>query len=178
LHTWLSKKMIEGGEVAESACKMVEGNLIKIISFINSRGLLHFDAHFYNILTDGNGLYFSDFGLATCEQFELSKTELDFFKKHCNYDQCYAMAYFVEWLLTTSFGIENWVIGNDNAALQEYATGQRRILSPVIESIVMQYLPITVLMNDFFIKLKESKTKIYPASEIDYACIAANLIIN
>ncbi|MFI7135214.1 hypothetical protein ACIBQ1_56840 [Nonomuraea sp. NPDC050153] len=31
---------------------------------MNSRGLLHFDAHFENILTGGQRLYFADYGLA------------------------------------------------------------------------------------------------------------------
>ena len=62
LHQWLKRQIAQGGEVAESACTMVEKNLHTITSFINSHGLLHFDAHFWNILTDGQNLYFSDFG--------------------------------------------------------------------------------------------------------------------
>ncbi|AXE87352.1 hypothetical protein C1703_20350 [Streptomyces sp. Go-475] len=34
-----------------------------IVLFLNARGLLHFDALFQNILTDGRRLYFTDFGL-------------------------------------------------------------------------------------------------------------------
>lgn len=94
LDTWLGKQIAKGGDIAESACAMVESNLKAISSFINSRGLLHFDAHFMNILTDGQQLYFADFGLATCTRFELSEAESDFFKKHLNYDQCYTYGIF------------------------------------------------------------------------------------
>jgi len=158
LHNWLGKQIAQGGDIAASACAMVESNLTAINSFMNSRGLLHFDAHFKNILTDGQRLYFADFGLAICDRFELSETEMDFFEQHQNYDKCYAMAYFVEWLLTELFGAANFCIGNYNTLLHEYASGKGRPLEPSIDAIVMRYLPIAVAMNDFFRKLKVSKT--------------------
>ena len=167
LHLWLRKQIAEGGDAAESACIMVESNLKAITSFIKSRGLLHFDAHFMNILTDGHRLYFADFGLATGTQFELSEAEMDFFKKHHNYDQCYTMAYFVEWILTELFGSENWFTGNYNKVLHEYATGKGKPLAPAIEAIVTRYAPMAVVIDEFFLKLKESKTTPYPTSELE-----------
>jgi hypothetical protein len=169
LHQWLSKQILQGDKAANLACEMVEDNLKSIISFMNSHGLLHFDAHFFNILTDGHRLYFADFGLAINNQFELSKAELNFFNRHHNYDQCYSMAYFVEWLLANLFGIENWVIGNHNPVLLEYATGKGRPLSPSIHKIVMRYLPVAVVMNRFFVELKKSKEISYPSKELDRA---------
>lgn len=167
LHLWLRKQIAEGGDAAESACIMVESNLQAITSFIKSRGLLHFDAHFMNILTDGHRLYFADFGLATGTQFELSEAEMDFFKKHHNYDQCYTMAYFVEWILTELFGSENWFTGNYNKVLHEYATGKGKPLAPAIEAIVTRYAPMAVVIDEFFLKLKEFKTTPYPTSELE-----------
>lgn len=170
LHTWLRRQMLEGGDVAELACAMVERKLKSVAAFMNARGLLHFDAHFNNILTDGHDLYFSDFGLATCAQFDLSKAESDFFKKNYRYDQCYTMAYFVEWLLTALFGAENWAIGNDNALLHEYAAGKGKPLLPVIDRIIRRYVSVAVVMNDFFLKLKESKATLLPTDKLEYAC--------
>jgi serine/threonine protein kinase len=176
LHTWLHKQIFNSANVAESACQMVESDLMAITSFINSHGLLHFDAHFNNILTDGHDLYFSDFGLAIYTEFELSEAELDFFKKNYNYDQCYTMAYFVEWLLAEFFDIENWVIGNYNPMLHEYAAGKGGLLLPAIETIIMRYAPLAVVMNEFFIKLKESKSTLYPASKLERICAANKAI--
>src|ERR1700730_4165030 len=79
LHEWLAKQFAAGLPAAELACTMVEKNLWPVISFINSRGLLHFDAHFKNIVTDGNELYLADFGLAISDRFELSDAERRFF---------------------------------------------------------------------------------------------------
>ena len=166
LHEWLRQKLHAGGEAAESSCARVAHKLKTITTFMNAHGLLHFDAHFNNILTDGEDLYFSDFGLAIFNQFELSKVEQDFFNKNYHYDQCYTMAYFVEWLLTELFGIENWAIGNPNALLHDYAAGQGTPLLPVIETIIKRYAPIAVVMNEFFINLKKSSATIYPTDKL------------
>ncbi|MBA3536075.1 MAG: hypothetical protein H0T84_05620 [Tatlockia sp.] len=170
LHKWLRKQIAKGGDVADTACAMVESNLKKITSFINSQGLLHFDAHFMNILTDGNRLYLADFGLATSNQFELSESELAFFKQHHNYDQCYTMAYLVEWILTEFLGAENWFTGNYNTILHEYASGKGKSLPPFIESLVMRHIPVAIVMNSFFLKLKDSKGTPYPTRELERAC--------
>ena len=45
---------------------------------MRDRGLIHFDAHFDNILTDGHRLYFSDFGLAVSSRFELADDVANF----------------------------------------------------------------------------------------------------
>ena len=50
----------------------VDAQLGDTTAFMRERGLVHFDAHFLDILTDGHGLYFSDFGLALSDQFDLS----------------------------------------------------------------------------------------------------------
>ena len=80
VHDWLAKELKKDAKSAESACSMVEKNLSAVTSFMNAQGLLHFDAHFWNILTDGESLYFSDFGLAISSRFDLSEAEMVFFK--------------------------------------------------------------------------------------------------
>ena len=79
LYQWLGQQVQAGGEAADRACTMVERDLEAVISFMNSRGLLHFDAHFENILTDGQRLFFADYGLAISSRFELSPEEVAFF---------------------------------------------------------------------------------------------------
>lgn len=61
-------------------------NLREIIIFLSSKGIVHFDAHFRNILTDGNQLYLTDFGLVLDQSFALSEHERDFFEAHRLYD--------------------------------------------------------------------------------------------
>jgi hypothetical protein len=71
----------------------VEEALVQGTTFMNSCGLVHFDAHFQNILTDGRLLYFTDFGLALSSGFELAADETAFLAGHRSYDRCYIAAH-------------------------------------------------------------------------------------
>ena len=134
---------------------------------MNSRGLLHFDAHFRNILTDGTHLYLTDFGLATCSSFELSKSELEFFETHRAYDRCYTVTHFVNWLSTKLFGRENREV-----VLRDFANGKEiGELAPFIASILKRDARLVVLMNDFYRRfLTESRQAKYPALETERLC--------
>jgi len=57
-----------------------------ISAFLQQKGIVHFDAHFGNCLSDGRQLYLSDFGLALDKNFELTKEERSFYEEHSYYD--------------------------------------------------------------------------------------------
>ena len=59
---------------------------LKTIDFLKRKKIIHFDMHFYNILTDGVRPYITDFGLGLDLSFDLSKDEKRFFTRHINYD--------------------------------------------------------------------------------------------
>src|SRR6185437_6877607 len=65
LQEWLTAQVASGGAAVELASALVERSLQTGVAFMKAMGLLHFDTHFHNILTDGRQLYFADFGLAT-----------------------------------------------------------------------------------------------------------------
>ena len=56
------------------------------ISFLRNKGILHFDAHFHNMLTDGEHFYLTDFGLALDKSFDLTPEEAAFYRRHTEYD--------------------------------------------------------------------------------------------
>jgi hypothetical protein len=60
--------------------------LHKTITFLRRKGIIHFDAHFYNTLTDGKRTYLTDFGLVLDKSFLLTKDEESFFKQNQFYD--------------------------------------------------------------------------------------------
>ncbi|MGF1990852.1 MAG: hypothetical protein RMY62_023685 [Nostoc sp. ZfuVER08] len=60
--------------------------LYKTITFLRAKGIIHFDAHFYNILTDGQQTYLTDFGLVLDKSFSLTKDEESFFQQNQFYD--------------------------------------------------------------------------------------------
>ncbi|MEM7042893.1 MAG: hypothetical protein AAF543_08790 [Pseudomonadota bacterium] len=70
------------------------GNLAHIVKqmsgvtdFIRSKELVHFDCHHFNVVTDDSDCYLTDFGLASCHDFELSVAEREFLERHTYYDK-------------------------------------------------------------------------------------------
>ena len=56
------------------------------IDFLRTKGIIHFDAHFHNALTDGEQTYLTDFGLVLDKSFALTKDEESFFEQNTFYD--------------------------------------------------------------------------------------------
>ena len=65
----------------------IEYELLSLVGDFNERGILHMDTHFDNIMTDGQRLVLSDFGLALSSSFELNSEEREFFDRHRGFDR-------------------------------------------------------------------------------------------
>ncbi len=100
---YMSPQASEGAHKTMPDMKMVEENIKSITDFLGEKGLLHFDSHHGNIVTDGERLYFTDFGLAIFQDFELSVAEREFFVKHRGYDRALALSCF-DWPAKTKDG--------------------------------------------------------------------------
>lgn len=165
LHHWLGAQVKAGDEAAERACAMVVRQLQAGTSFMNARGLLHFDAHFQNILTDGERLFFADYGLAISSRFDLSKEEVDFFADHQTYDRCYSVTHLVIWLVTALYGYR----GEERSAfVRACAQGERpKGIPPQVAAILTHHAPLAAVMTDFYRKFQlESRQTPYPMEEI------------
>lgn len=71
LGAWLAEAR-DAAPGGHSPCLWVEDAVVRGTEFMSARGLVHFDAHFSNLLTDGKQVYFADFGLALSRGFDLS----------------------------------------------------------------------------------------------------------
>ncbi|MDP1974392.1 MAG: protein kinase family protein, partial [Alphaproteobacteria bacterium] len=163
LHQWLGAQLIVGEDAAGQAVSFVEQQLKTTNNFMNERGLLHFDAHFKNILTDGKLLYFTDFGLALSSKFELTKSEIEFLNIHRHYDTYSTITNLLHCIITTLFGKDNWEI-----RLQEYLHNEEKKLPLFIETMIRRYAPIAFAMDEFYQKLqKKSKLTPYPLRHLE-----------
>jgi hypothetical protein len=81
VHAWFT------GRDPAAACAWIERATQATLAFLRSHEVLHMDAHWNNLLTDGQRIYFSDFGLAIAKGFELSAEERAFFDRHVRYDE-------------------------------------------------------------------------------------------
>ncbi|MGW0807569.1 serine/threonine protein phosphatase [Nonomuraea sp. NPDC002799] len=174
LHDWLAAQLAAGPEAVTSAAALVDRRLRTDVAFMNANGLLHFDAHFRNILTDGERLYFADLGLATSPRFELSAGESDFVIRNSSHDQGYTVMHLVNWLVTNVCGVANPPVGGPaprNEYIRRCAEGEwpEGVPEP-IATIINRYAPVAVVMNDFYWDLfGESRATPYPGDAVTHA---------
>src|SRR5206468_1590276 len=78
LQPWLDKNMDQ--------VETVVREMRDTVAFLRGKGIIHFDAHFWNIVTDGVRPYLTDFGLVLDKGFALDKEERAFLARHTDYD--------------------------------------------------------------------------------------------
>jgi hypothetical protein len=140
---------------------------------MNAAGLFHFDAHFGNLLTDGDDLYLTDFGLATSSQFELASDESTFLAANLSHDACHTVTRLVDWLVTELTPVAD--VDARDELIRAVAAGHELLdLLPSAASIITRAAPIAVVVNAFYRRLhREDRRAAYPTEAIDRACAVA-----
>lgn len=167
LDDWLSAQLAAGPDAFDAACTLVEHGLETDLALMNDLGLLHGDAHFQNILTDGQRLYFADLGLALSTRFELSEAELHYLQQNANLDRCYVPSKWVNWLVKAH--VPDASPPERMELVRRCAAGDTLAgLPPTIAAIIRRRAPMAVVINDFYAKLHgERRSTPYPWREIE-----------
>ncbi|WP_405865854.1 protein kinase family protein [Streptomyces sp. NBC_00005] len=142
----------------------IEDALTRGTQFMSSRGLVHFDAHFRNLLTDGRQVYFADFGLALSSDFELARDEAEFLTDHLVYDRCYAPTHLLwHYLLDRVRGDVD-----RETFLREWSKGRRPAdCPPGIGALIDRHVRPAVVLDDFHHRLlTRSKRTPFPATDL------------
>ncbi len=148
------------------------------IDFLRIKGIIHFDTHFRNILTDGEQTYLTDFGLVLDKSFALTKEEESFFEQNIFYDYGEVLRN-LRHLIRPSFdscsendkrrimekygikaGLKNHELVSillDNIE-QIHADGDIKLDDFYVASII-KYRSIIALMHDFFADMWENNKK-------------------
>ncbi|RXR25327.1 protein kinase family protein [Oerskovia turbata] len=165
LHEWMGDRTRAGDESAERACALVEDELRAGVAFMNARGLLHLDVHFENVLTDGERLYFADFGLAISSRFELAWDEVDFVDEHRDYDRAFTAMYLVNWLAVDRYGH-----GPDERRtfVRSCAQGERPAGVPSeVAATLVRHAPVAAVMGDYSRRFqRESRVTPFPVEAL------------
>lgn len=154
--SWLRAALARGGLPAERAVALVDEGMDALLGFIRRQGFVHFDTHLDNLLTDGQAIYLSDFGLATCPQFALSEEERDFAAAHADYDAARFASSLVQ-ALVTSQGL-SW---------RDYLAAPERFdadaLPVLLRSVYQRHAPPALVLCEFARRLqRDSKLSAYP----------------
>ncbi|MFF3002102.1 protein kinase family protein [Kitasatospora sp. NPDC057940] len=172
LATWLADQREAGPQSGDgSPYPWLEEALMRGTAFMSSHGLVHFDAHFRNILTDGRLLYFADFGLALSSSFQLTATEVEFLSRHLAYDRCYTPSHLLRHHLPDGIRVDT----DHEAFLHEWIAGRKPDgVTPEVAAIIERHARTAVVLDAFHSRLlTESKRTPFPASEIERALSTA-----
>ncbi|WP_405085540.1 serine/threonine protein phosphatase [Microbispora sp. NBC_01389] len=177
LDTWLAAQLAAGQDAAIAASAMVESCMLTDVAFMNAQKLMHFDAHFGNILTDGERLYIADLGLAVSPRFDLSTQEILFLERNRTHDLGYAMMRLVNWLVSAICGVResrNGAPVRRNEYVRTCADGADPAgAPPSVAAAIRRYAPVAAAMNDFYWDLfGTGRTTPYPSEKIERALSA------
>ena len=103
LGPWLSERLAAGEHAAIGG---VARSTAAALKAMNDAGLLHFDAHPGNLLTDGRRVYVTDFGLAAHPSFGHPA----FLRAHADYDRRLSEYFLTTWL-AAEYGGRDWDTG-------------------------------------------------------------------
>ncbi|MFC1420551.1 protein kinase family protein [Streptacidiphilus cavernicola] len=171
LGDWLYERVSDGGRTGEQACAMVRRELATGTELMNSRGLQHFDAHFHNVLTDGQRLYFADFGLALSDRFDLAEPEAAFLRRHRSYDASYTATRLFNMIVSVE------EIGVADTVVRAYADGGNPggLPEPLLAT-ARRLAPVALAVGGFYRGLRlESRSTPYPSAAVERACADAGL---
>jgi hypothetical protein len=148
------------------------------LSFLRKNGILHMDAHFNNMVTDGKHIYLTDFGLVLDRQFDLSPAEKEFFSQNSYYDFGYllwALGFSLFRLyqdlskadkerLTERYGIMPG--GSSEEVVYQLLSNIGNIASDDILKLDKNYIAtleryqaVGTFMRDFYIKMRKNNAK-------------------
>ncbi len=179
LAQWLSATLAHGPGALDLVCDRVAEDLISAASFMSREDLGHFDAHFRNIMTDGERLYFSDFGLALSAAFNITEEENRFLREHEDHDVAYVVRELVNWLVAAfADDASSWTDASHRDDLvRRYADGAAPLQMPAhAAGLVSRYAQVAVVLNDFYSRLYGTdRYSIFPSLELQSACASAGL---
>jgi hypothetical protein len=146
------------------------------VAFLRKNGIIHFDAHFGNVMTDGEQAYLTDYGLVLDRSFALTLEEQSFFRQNSYYD-------YGEVLVSAGYLIlrayEKLPESEKRRTMEMYGitegmrhdelmpillqnieeAGRFMKLEPGFVACLVKYRGVIALMDDFYSKLQRNKKK-------------------
>ena len=174
LRGWLSHQLTGTGQDAADLVATVDRQLLSAAEQMRAEGVVHFDAHLDNVLTTGQHLVVSDFGLASSINFDLDDAEQHFLKHHADHDVAYCAAELTNAILRAVMSFPSARARNDWIR-QCARTGVADGIPDSFAATVLRLAPTAALINDFYWQLHNANFQTpFPASELAAALQIAN----
>ena len=161
-----------------SRLPLVIADSYSTLSFLRNNGILHLDAHFNNMVTDGKHIYLTDFGLALDRQFDLSPAEKQFYRQNSYYDFGYLLWTLGSPLfrlyrdltdadkerLSEKYGIKTGLSPDEIVSqlmdnVDDIASGDIMKLDRDYVATLEKYRSVGAFMHDFYTKMRRNNAK-------------------
>lgn len=161
LSQWFREE-IERAPSPLAVARRIEEQMKDLLAFVHGQGVLHLDAHFDNVLTDGRQLYLGDYGLSLSRGFDLGSDEEAFFEEHRDFDLCTAINSLVHAIVTYYDPAEDW------RQTVRVMTARRGVAAPgipaAVRAFVQERAPLVLAVGDFYKRLLADHTTTFPAT--------------
>ncbi|MGB9344762.1 MAG: hypothetical protein WCA90_01900 [Ilumatobacteraceae bacterium] len=158
------------GDLSARTLRAVHRELMAATAFMNSSGLLHFDTHLGNVLSNQPDIYLADLGLASSASFDLAPRELEFLDTNKTHDVAYLTTRLLNWVVTNLGGIAERELRDET--IRRIAAGEpaRSLLPDGGAAIVERFAPLASIINSFYERLHgEDRNAPYPATAVKVA---------
>lgn len=158
--------------------------LCDAITFLRGHGIVHFDAHFENVMTDGEQVYLTDFGLLLDPRFDLTTRERDFLGRHSHYDYGAALCSIgpqIIWWYNALPEVEQKSVrarlgadGGDRALhwlLIDEVERLAGVVAPALVTATVRYREVVRFMHDFYTRLQANPRKNTPFDDAGLAAL-------
>lgn len=130
----------------------VLSQLFEAIGALRDRGIVHFDAHLGNVVTDGVQCRLGDFGLAMAADFELAAEERSFLGAHQHYDYGVVLSFFAQ---TLAFALGEDLDADRVGQWIDEIDGLPVNYHPALVAALRRYREPIVYIAEFFTRVRQ-----------------------
>ena len=152
LRGWLDRQLATGRREVAGTVTMVQDQLLGAAKQLRTHDVVHFDAHLDNVLTTGQHLVVSDFGLVAAADFQLDATERHFLTTHADHDVAYCAAELTNAILRQVMSFPDARARNDWLRMCAQTGTADGVPQPFAETI-RRLASTTTLVNEFYWQL-------------------------
>ncbi|WP_149446480.1 hypothetical protein [Mycolicibacterium sp. P9-22] len=174
--SWLQHELSSStGDVARVVTEALD-QLLGAAIHMRNRDVVHFDTHLDNILTTGETVLVTDFGLMAAAGFELDRNEQGMLASHAEHDIAFCVAALVNAILGGITNFPGVRARNDWIQRCAYTGEAPGVPDPLIPTI-RRLAPTAVVINDFYWHLHAGRFHIpLPAAALATALTEGELL--
>ncbi|OFJ50903.1 hypothetical protein BEL07_25570 [Mycolicibacterium grossiae] len=154
LSSWLPRQLTTNTQLIDAVVTKAAEQLFAAATHLRSRGVVHFDTHLDNVMTTGEDVILSDFGLLAADVFQLDSDERNMLTTNTDHDVAYCAAALTNAILgeviefTDARARNDWV----RACAR---TGDTPGIPGSLVSMIRRLAPTAAVANDFYWQLHE-----------------------